>query len=161
MRVCAGRVLKNLPLKFRFVCTPLNRRAHKAVQVKRWVEQTKAHAQQAEAIRAKDSAGSGPWWAMNLSSGGRLESLSPQHRRWRATMFPFQQLDRARCPMCSLPSSNLHLVMDCNHWEIDEVKEDVFLQFNTAVLEWQGNGIPEGWSGAWPLMSGKCCAVTG
>ena len=34
-----------------------------------------------------------------------------------------------------------------------EVREDAFLQLDTAMLEWQGNGISEGWAGAWPQMS--------
>ena len=110
-------------------------------------------AQQAEAAKAKAVAGSGTWWAMDLSAGGKFEKLSTQHRRWRATMFPFQQLGSTRCPMCSLPGSNVHLAKDCSHWEIDRMREDAFHQLDVVMEEWQGNNIPEGWAGAWPQMS--------
>ena len=96
----------------------------------------RSKAQQAGAIRARASAGSGIWWVVCLSSGGD-ESLSPEHRRWRAAMFPCQKLGQARCPMCSLPNSNLHLGMECNHWEIVETREDAFQQLGTAMLGWQ------------------------
>jgi len=109
--------------------------------------------QQAEAARARAVAGSGTWWAINLSTGGELEKLSTQHRRWRATMFPFQQLGNARCPMCSLPGSNVHLAKDCSHWEIERIREDAFQQLDVVMEEWQGNNIPEGWAEAWPQMS--------
>ena len=68
-------------------------------------------------------------------------------------MFPFRQLGQARCPMCSLPNSKLHLAMDCRHWEIQEVREDAFQQMDTAMLEWRENGISESWTEAWPQLS--------
>ena len=98
-------------------------------------------ARMAEAMRVNASVRSGTWWTICLSSGGEAESLSPAHRRWRAAMFPFQQLGLARCPMCSLQNSNLHLAMHCKHWEIQEAREDALQQMDTAMLEWQGNGI--------------------
>ena len=97
----------------------------------------------AETMGTKTSAGSGTWWAICLSSGGEAESLSPDHRRWRAAMSPFRQLGQARCPMCPLPNSNLHLAMDCKHWEIQAAREDAFQQMDTAMLEWRGNGISD------------------
>ena len=96
-------------------------------------------AKMAEAMRTNASEGSGTWREICLSSGGEAESLSPAHRRWRAAMFPFQQLGQARCPMCSLQNSNLHLAVDCKHWEIQDAREDALQQMDTAMLEWQGN----------------------
>jgi hypothetical protein len=43
--------------------------------------------------------------------------------------------------------------MDCNHWEIKEAREDALQQMDTAMLEWQGNGILESWAEAWPQLS--------
>ena len=110
-------------------------------------------AQMAEIMRSKASVGSGTWWAVSLSSGGAAESLSLDHRRWRAAMFPFQQLGQVKCPMCSLPNSNLHLAIECAHWEIQETREVTFQQMDTAMLEWQENGIPERCAEAWPKLS--------
>ena len=67
-------------------------------------------------------------------------------------MFPFQQLGQARCPMCSLQSSNLHLAVDCKAWEIQEAREDALQQMDTAMLEWQGNDISESWAETWPQL---------
>ena len=67
-------------------------------------------------------------------------------------MFPFRQLGQARCPMCSLPNSNLHLAMECSHWEIEEAREDAVQQLDTAMLEWQENS-PESWAETWPQLS--------
>ena len=66
-------------------------------------------------------------------------------------MFPSSQLGLARCPMCGLPKSNLHLAKDCSHWEIEEAREDAFLQLDTAMLEsvMGGNVISESWAGAY------------
>ena len=68
-------------------------------------------------------------------------------------MFPFQQLGQAKCLMCSLPNSNLHLAMECAYWEIQEAREDASQQLNTAMLEWQENGISESCAEAWPQLS--------
>ena len=68
-------------------------------------------------------------------------------------MFPFQQLSQARCPMCSLQNSNLHLAVDCKHREIQEAREDALQQMDTVMLDWHENGIPESWAQAWPQLS--------
>ena len=47
----------------------------------------------------------------------------------------------------------MHLAMDCGHWGIDGIREDAFQQLDTAMLEWQVNGIPESWAEAWPQRS--------
>ena len=48
-------------------------------------------------------------------------------------MFPFRQLGQVRRPMCSLHNSNLHLVVDCKHWEIQEAREDALLQMGKEI----------------------------
>ena len=68
-------------------------------------------------------------------------------------MLPFLQLGHAQCPMCSLQNSNLHLALDCKHSEIQEARDDALQKMDTAMMEWQGNGIPESWAEAWPQMS--------
>jgi hypothetical protein len=146
-KLCSGRVLSKMPFQFRtfapkMECAALSRR---------WVVQTKA--KKAEVIRAKALVGSGTWWAIRLSSGGVAESLSPVHRRWRAAMFPFKQLSQARCPMCPLQNSNLHLAVDCKHREIQEAREHALQQMDTVMLDWHANGIPESWAQAWPQLS--------
>ena len=146
-KLCSGNILKKTQLQFRMFAPKMERTA----MSRRWVVQSKARV--AEAMRANASVGSGTWWTICLSSGGEAESLSPAHKRWRATMFPFQQLGLARCPMCSLKNSNLHLAMHCDHWEIQEAREDALQQMDTAMLEWQGNGILESWAEAWPQLS--------
>ena len=150
-KLCSGKVLKELYLQFR-VFSP--KREHTALS-RRWVVQSKARLAETVTMRTKASVGSGTWWAICLSSGGGAESLSPDHRRWRAAMFPFRQLGQAQCPMCSLglPNSNLHLAMECGHWEIQEAREDAFQQIDTAMLEWRENGISESWAEAWPQLS--------
>ena len=101
-------------------------------------------------MRINAFVGSGAWWAICPSSGGEVESLFPVHRRRRAAMIPFRRLGHARCPMCSLQNSNLHLAVGCMHWEIQEAREDALQQMDTAMLQWEGNGISESWAEAWP-----------
>ena len=114
-------------------------------------------AQQAEAIRAKSLQGRAPGGRSAFRLGVRLRASLPSTGGGGppcSRSSSSAELDR--CPMCSLPNSNLHLAMDCSHSEIGEVREDAFRQFaqlDTAMLEWQGNGIPESWAEAWPQLS--------
>ena len=65
----------------------------------------------------------------------------------------FGEVCQARCPMCSLQNSNLHLAVDCKHREIQEAREDALQQMDTVMLDWHENDIPGSWAQAWPQLS--------
>jgi hypothetical protein len=93
--------------------------------------------------------GSGTWWAQQMSKTGEDVELTHGMRRWRATMFPFEQLSRHKCPLCGEDKTNVHLAFECESPRIEEVKEEAFGILETVMNEATLHGLPEEWGRNW------------
>ena len=100
----------------------------------------------------KDSATK---WAKLFFSRWGSEGISHQHRRWKATMFPFQQTGWKVCPLCGEAWSNIHLPIECSYPDITEIREQEMQMVEVFVEDWEGHCISKESSLGWLRLSGR------
>ena len=88
-------------------------------------------------------------WARLFLVEGGSNSISYEHRRWKATMFPFDQLTWRVCPLCGKGWSNIHLPIECKSPEIEEIREQEMQMMEVFIKDWEGHCISEKCSSNW------------